>query len=119
MSDLTNRIDALLSERKLRRADLVRATGIPDSTIRTWITRNSAPSVDAIVKISEFFGVSVEYLYYGYSTNSSEENKIPYRLNHTEADLIDSWRMFEDKDREDLVEFIRFKMSKYPHRKDI
>lgn len=54
--------EALLKERGIRVADVVRATGIGQSTFSDWKRGKSVPKTGTMQKIAEFFGVSVAYL---------------------------------------------------------
>ena len=42
--------------------DLARATGISQSAIAKWELDKTEPTASALVKLSEFFGESIEYL---------------------------------------------------------
>lgn len=56
-----NNVDKLLKEKNLLRADIIRATGISESSFRNW-QRGSAPAVDAALKIAQYLGTTVEAL---------------------------------------------------------
>lgn len=99
MSDFTNRIDALLVERTLRRVDICRATGISESTIRTWITRDAMPSAEAAFKVAQYFGVTVEYLL----TGQNLEDAPQLYLSPEENEIIDIYRSLDKKSKNVLV----------------
>lgn len=103
MSDFTNRIDNLLNERNLRRADLCRAVGISDSTIRTWITRNASPSVEAAFRVAQFFGVTVEYLVTGKTPDESPG----LFLSADEEEIIDIYRALDKRGKEELKQITK------------
>ena len=44
----------------VRDADVASATNIPQSTFSDWKTGKSSPKLEKIIKLAEFFGVSVE-----------------------------------------------------------
>lgn len=98
MSTLTDRIDSLLTERNLRRADLCRAINISDSTIRTWITRGACPSAELALKVAQFFGVSVEYLLTG--VNPGEVPNL--YLDKSEEEIIDIYRSLDKRGKTEL-----------------
>lgn len=100
MSDLTERIDKLLIEKGLRRADICRATGISDSTIRTWITRDASPSVEAALKVAQFFGVTVEYLVTG--INPQDAPKM--FLSSDEEEIIEIYRALDKRGKGELMQ---------------
>lgn len=62
---IVERIDRLLSEKKLKRAALAEAVGIKAQTISAWSTRGTVPAADIAIKMAEFLDVSVEWLIAG------------------------------------------------------
>ncbi|GAB6386148.1 helix-turn-helix domain-containing protein [Enterococcus cecorum] len=57
---LLDRVDGLINEHSMTRAELERKTGLSAGSIRNW--NKSIPSVDKLNKVADFFGVSVDYL---------------------------------------------------------
>lgn len=58
--------EKLRDDRKVKDADVSKATGIPPTTISDWKRRadknpNAALSVFAMAKIAEYFGVALDY----------------------------------------------------------
>lgn len=51
----------LMQEKQVRAADVARATGIPTSTFSDWKKGRYKPKLDKLVKIANYFGVSVSY----------------------------------------------------------
>lgn len=66
------RIGALISKYKTTEAKLCAATGIRKSTFTDWRANRSKPKLEAIQKIAEYFGVSIDFLL-GHS-DKQEEN---------------------------------------------
>lgn len=99
MSELTDRIDLLLNERGIKRAELCRATGIGDSTVRTWIARAAMPSAEAAFKVAQYFGVTVEYLLTGKNPSDASE----LYISPEESELIDIYRSLMKKDKDILI----------------
>ncbi|MBC9704001.1 MAG: helix-turn-helix transcriptional regulator [Enterococcus sp.] len=58
--DVLNRIKELAKERNLSLAELERRTGLSSGSITKW--NKSAPSVDKLAKIADYFGVTTDYL---------------------------------------------------------
>lgn len=61
-SDLVKKIDIVLKEKNLKRQALADYCGINAYTITDWIRRGNLPTFDVGLKISQFLGVSVEWL---------------------------------------------------------
>lgn len=59
---LYERIFHLMQERGVRASDIVKQTGIKQSTITEWKMGRSSPSVNALVMLADYFGVTVDYL---------------------------------------------------------
>ena len=95
MSEISNRIDDLLSQNKLKRIDLVKATGIGESTIRAWI-KGSVPSAEAAYKVAKYLNVTVEWLVTGIKDKSSTE-LIMYT--EQERELIEIFRHLDERDK--------------------
>ncbi len=59
---MKNRIKDLREDRDLRQLDLSLATGIDQRTISNYETGKTSPDAFALVKLAEFFNVSIDYL---------------------------------------------------------
>lgn len=71
MNTFWERLEKTLGEQNKTRADLSRAIGIAQSSIMSWKT-GSVPSSTAVVKISNYLGVTTDYLLKG-EPNAMEE----------------------------------------------
>lgn len=56
------RLKLLREENGLSQAMLAKAIGIAQSTIGGWEASNREPNIDMLVKISDYFGVTIDYL---------------------------------------------------------
>lgn len=54
------KIRQLCVERKTNISEVERKCGLANATIRRWET--GTPNVDSLVKVADYFGVSVDYL---------------------------------------------------------
>ena len=57
-----NRIRDLREDRDMRQIDLANAVGIDQRTISNYETGKSNPDSDALIKLADFFNVSIDYL---------------------------------------------------------
>lgn len=69
MSDFVDRIDELLSEKKMNRNALYEKFNISKNLIGQWKQRGTIPSADIVCKIAEFLDTSAEYLVTGKERN--------------------------------------------------
>ncbi len=58
----TNRIKDLREDRDLRQADVAEATGIDQRTLSNYETGKTNPDSFALIKLADFFDVSIDYL---------------------------------------------------------
>ena len=98
MSEISSRIDNLLSKNKLSRAQLARDTGIPATTIKSWI-KGSVPSAEAAYKVAQYLNVTVEWLITG-KPESENKNLI---LSKSESELIEIFRKLDERDQQTLL----------------
>ncbi len=61
---METRIRDLREDMDLRQSDLANATGIDQRTISNYETGKTAPDAYALLKLADFFNVSVDYLLY-------------------------------------------------------
>ncbi len=67
------RLDSLLEERNLNKNQLANATGIPVSTVYGWYKKGySSITLPSLLKLSEFFKCSMEYLVNGNPASSNQ-----------------------------------------------
>ena len=59
---MINRIRDLREDRDLKQSDLAAATGIDQRTISNYETGKTSPDAAALLRLADFFNVSVDYL---------------------------------------------------------
>ena len=69
----------LLKEKGVKTADVCRATGIVSSTFSDWKKGKSAPKQDKLMKIANYFNVSLEYLMTGKESDTNAEPALTAR----------------------------------------
>ena len=60
--DMENRIRDLREDMDLRQSDLAERTGIDQRTISNYETGKTVPDAYALIRLADFFGVSIDYL---------------------------------------------------------
>ena len=70
---LLDRVDGLINEHSMTRAELERKTGLSAGSIRNW--NKSIPAVDKWRKVADYFDVSVDYLIDRTEQKKKERNK--------------------------------------------
>ena len=106
-SDILNR---LLAEKKINALMLAKRIGVPKSIVYEWKNGEREPSVDSMVRVADFFGVSLEYL------TGREE---PIRPEERELLLLfRSARALSDENQRALLQHFRDNLDTYLHRSD-
>ena len=59
---MSNRIKDLREDRDMRQSDLANAVGIDQRTISNYETGKTNPDSESLIKLADFFGVSIDYL---------------------------------------------------------
>lgn len=84
----------LLDEKKLKNADVSRATGISNMTLSDWKRGVSQPKMDKMQKIADYLGVSVDYL----MTGEDKENKMP--IFEYSSDIMELIKLYSQLNKE-------------------
>lgn len=72
---MVNRIKDLREDRDMRQSDLADATGIDQRTISNYETGKTSPDAYALIKLADFFDVSIDYLVGRTSYDISSDTK--------------------------------------------
>ncbi len=56
------RLFELRTERELSQRDMAKAMNISQGTYNNWENSNTQPSIEQLIALAKFFGVSVDYL---------------------------------------------------------
>ena len=65
MSDLLDRVRALMDRSGIKAKQLTDELGISNSSFSDWKKGKGSPSLDTVVKFSDYFHVSIDYLVHG------------------------------------------------------
>lgn len=84
-----NRIRDLREDRDLRQVDVARATGIDQKTLSNYETGKTRPDSEALVRLADFFGVSIDYLVGRIDTRLRSNRDIVAELTKIQRNLED------------------------------
>lgn len=96
----------LRDEKKLKDAEVSRATGISKSTFSDWKHGKTNPKADKLKTLAEFFGVSVEYL----MGTEKVENKKPTdngELSEAKRELISFVNTLQEDAAESMLRMMK------------
>ena len=104
---LTDKLDLLMDEKGINRAELSRGSGIPYTTIANFYEKGTDNvKLSTLKKLAEYFDCSLDYLV---DDNISE--KEPIKPTTVAAHLPDGLELTEEE-QEDLDEYIQFILSR-------
>jgi len=84
-----NRIRDLREDMDLRQVDVARATGIDQKTLSNYETGKTNPDSYALIKLADFFGVTIDYLVGRTNNNFIDRKSIRKKLESMQNDLED------------------------------
>lgn len=84
---MVNRIKDLREDRDMRQSDLALAVGIDQRTISNYETGKTMPDAYALIKLADFFDVSIDYLLCRVNTNLSNDAKRQNLINKIQEEL--------------------------------
>ena len=83
------KIQLLMMQRQMNKADLSKAVGVSTGNLSDWANGRSSPSMDKLIKVADYFDVSLDYL-------TGRDDRFPNPTPET-FELI---RIYEKLDRE-------------------
>lgn len=75
-----NRIRDLREDLDLRQIDVAKATGINQKTLSNYETGKTNPDSNALIKLADFFHVSIDYLIVRLNIDEKDNDEIIKRL---------------------------------------
>lgn len=91
--EISERIKQIMKKQKINQTELAEKTKIKLRTLVSYISENKLPKTEALYKISQVLGVSIEYLLTGETTE----------LNAKEKKLLEDYRN-SPKDVQEIVD---------------
>lgn len=93
----------------MTRADLARYLNTRQSTVESWLKRDSIPAADTALKIAHFLHVPLEYLIEGVKPKEQES----IQLSEYEKHLLEDVKDLTAEDKIELRAYIAMKKSMY------
>ena len=97
---LGERLKQLRKSKKLTQIDFAKLFNVANGTVGNWESNARHPDYDTILRMSEFFGVSVDYLFgreeKNPTTNSDSE------ISKTKTDIIEKIMQMSDEELQKL-----------------
>ncbi len=93
MRTIKNRIRDLREDADLRQIDVANATGIDQKTLSNYETGKTNPDSYSLIKLADFFQVTIDYLLGYASTNIRTNKHIADRLDKIEKEINEIKRL--------------------------
>lgn len=84
-----NRIRELRENLDLRQIDVAKATGIDQKTLSNYETGKTSPDSYSLIKLADFFDVSIDYLVGRINVELSSKKDICHRIDTIKKELDD------------------------------
>ena len=100
------RLCELRKDKELSQRDIAKKFSVSQSAYNNWENGKAEPSISQILKIAEFFGVSVDYLI----GNSDDLGNIVYKesyLKSSELELLNIYRQLSPPAQQSILDFIK------------
>ena len=95
----------LRAEKNISQQQLADVVGVSQQSINKYENHSVEPDIDTLIRISDFFSVSVDFLIGRTDVRIIPSNMTEYSLTNKEKDVIDGYRNANQKDRE-IIDFI-------------
>ena len=84
-----DKIQLLMMSRHMNKSELAKAVGVSSGNLSDWANGRSQPSIDKLIRLADYFDVSVDYLV-------GRDDRFP----QPSPDTFELVRLYEDLDRE-------------------
>lgn len=106
-----DRIVQLKDKADISFADISRGTGISKGNFKSWENSKSLPSSEAIIKLSNFFNVSTDYLLKGEEEQINNNVTITSKYNLSEYEILEYFDKLSDTEKLKLLGLLFNKIS--------
>ncbi len=102
MSEFAERLKQLRTERDIKQVKLGKYLGYGSTAIANYESGRNEPPIDTLMKIAEFFDVSVDYLVGG-----EEKQKHGFSITKQEAELLQEYSKLPENQRAILLDLMK------------
>ena len=106
--DVVDRLNLLQENSGMNQKDLAKAIGLSLSIFTIWNKGNAKPGLKQLVKVAQYFNVSLDWLVFGDDAPSNDlENVIKLDFSsQSEKELIDKFRELPDIYQKNVLAYI-------------
>ncbi|ASN72400.1 putative repressor protein [uncultured Caudovirales phage] len=116
MSTIGQRIKTLRTKNNLSLQELADLVGKSKGNISGYENDKYEPSAQTIISIAKYFGVSTDWILNGAEFQNNdyapEESSNRVLISELESDMLQMFRLLDERDREDVFESIKSKYER-------
>ncbi|MHC1684926.1 MAG: helix-turn-helix domain-containing protein [Clostridiaceae bacterium] len=112
MNVFGNRLRSLIEEAEIEGKDFAKAIHVQPSTVSNWLGGVRFPKDDVLIKIADYFKVSIDYLLGRTDNPKSSEPAIAEPIETIAANHNGEWTPEELEELERYKQFLRSKRDK-------
>lgn len=115
MSSLLDRIKGLMDAQGIKAKQLTTELGLSNSSFTDWRKGKGSPSLDTVVKIADYFHVSLDYLVHG------DDMPMPNQLdfsNPIDKELLDKFHSLSPDLQDKLLAYVDGMLAAMPRQDD-
>ena len=102
---IVNRLLELMNERNLKPAQITRELNISSSSFTDWKNGKGSPSLEVIVKLADYFCVSLDYIVHGEDFKKSSSNNSLEISNNRELQCLNKFRKLSPELQDKLITY--------------
>lgn len=111
---MINRILSLIEDSKMTDSAFCRELSLGNGSVGKWRSGRQKPSLDAVIKISQYFNVSLDYLVFGASScpENNPQHSAGYNISENDSLLLEAYHKLPyEKQHEFLGELIGYRKA--------
>lgn len=101
-------LKSLRESYELSQAKFAREIDFSQSAISGWENETREPGIEALVRISNYFNVSVDYLVGKPTTNQVIKKAVPTSLSIKAKELLEIFNSLEEEYQSQILEYARY-----------
>jgi len=112
VSSIGQRIRTVRKSNKLSQVEFANMVGVSQGTLSELEQDKYKPSLDTVIAMKEWFKIDTDWLIFG-DDNKEKINIFNLSIEPLELDLLTNFRELNEKDKDEIIQFIKLKISRY------
>lgn len=112
VSSIGQRIRTVRKSNKLSQVEFANMVGVSQGTLSELEQDKYKPSLDTVIAMKEWFKIDTDWLIFD-DDNKEKINIFNLSIEPLELDLLTNFRELNEKDKDEIIQFIKLKISRY------